>query len=101
MSEADKAGSSHKVLDRKAGSSHYEERAALYEERAIFWKQAATANMEIALWHQKQSEHVREALTEMLRQFGNPKPEEYIDGGASYELARQAVAKAREALDRV
>ena len=72
-----------------------------YQERAAFWKRAAQANMEIAIWHQKQNEHVREALTEMLRQFAKPNPEWYLYNPAGYELARQAVARAREALDRV
>ena len=38
------------------------------------------------------------ALQEMLKLFGRPHPEEYVDGGASYRLACDVVERARAAI---
>ena len=42
---------------------------------------------------------VREALVAMVGLFGNPHREEYVDGGATYKLACEVVAKAKAALE--
>jgi hypothetical protein len=41
---------------------------------------------------------LREAIDDMLIVFGRPHKEEYVDGGASYKMACDAVSKARSAI---
>jgi hypothetical protein len=41
---------------------------------------------------------MREAMKKMLALFWNPRPDEYVDGGASYKLAMETVLFAYAAL---
>jgi hypothetical protein len=42
---------------------------------------------------------IRDALQAMVNLFGSPHKEEYVDGGATYKLACDTVAKAKAALE--
>ena len=53
-----------------------------------------------ALRGNRRQQDLISALKRMLIHFGNPRPEEYVDGGDSYQAAKDAVENARDAIAR-